>query len=41
MSGNNAMTERLNRKTQKLKTVSRGYRTFEKLRSAILFLITG
>ncbi len=35
---NNAMAERLNGKIQELKTVGRGYRTFEKFRSTILFL---
>lgn len=34
---NNAMAERLNGKIQELKTIGRGYRTFENFRSAILF----
>lgn len=38
---NNAMAERLNGKIQELKTVGRGYRTFEKFRSAILFFHGG
>lgn len=38
---NNAMAERLNGKIQELKTVGRGYRTFEKFRSAILFFYGG
>lgn len=38
---NNAMAERLNGKIQELKTVGRGYRTFENFRSAILFLHGG
>ncbi len=40
-SFNNAMAERLNGKIQELKTASRGYRTFEKFRSAILFFHGG
>lgn len=38
---NNAMAERLNGKIQELKTVGRGYRTFENFRSAILFFHGG
>ena len=38
---NNAMAERLNGKIQELKTTGRGYRTFEKFRSAILFFNGG
>jgi transposase len=38
---NNAMAERLNGKIQELKTVGRGYRTFEIFRSAILFFHGG
>ena len=38
---NNAMAERLNGKIQELKTSGRGYRTFEKFRSAILFFYGG
>lgn len=38
---NNAMAERLNGKIQELKTAGRGYRTFEKFRSAILFFNGG
>ncbi len=38
---NNAMAERLNGKIQELKTVGRGYRTFEKFRSVILFFNGG
>jgi len=38
---NNAMAERLNGKIQELKTVGRGYRTFDKFRSAILFFYGG
>jgi len=38
---NNAMAERLNGKIQELKTAARGYRTFEKFRSAILFFNGG
>ena len=37
----NAMAERLNGKIQILKSVSRGYRTFENFRSAILFFYGG
>lgn len=40
-SFNNAMAERLNGKIQELKTAGRGYRTFEKFRSAILFFHGG
>jgi len=38
---NNAMAERLNGKIQELKTVGKGYRTFENFRSAILFFHGG
>lgn len=38
---NTAMAERLNGKIQMLKTVSRGYRTFENFRSAIMFFNGG
>ncbi len=38
---NNAMAERLNGKIQELKTIGRGYRTFVKFRSAILFFYGG
>ena len=38
---NNAMAERLNGKIQELKTAGRGYRTFDKFRSAILFFHGG
>ena len=38
---NNAMAERLNGKIQELKTVARGYRTFQNFRSAILFFNGG
>jgi len=38
---NNAMAERLNGKIQELKTVGRGYRTFDKFRSVILFFYGG
>ncbi len=38
---NNAMAERLNGKIQEIKTTARGYRTFEKIRSAILFFHGG
>lgn len=38
---NNAMAERLNGKIQELKTVAKGYRTFENFRSAILFFYGG
>lgn len=41
MSFSNAMAERLNGKIQMLKTVARGYRTFENFRSAILFFHGG
>ncbi|MGL1889288.1 MAG: transposase [Reichenbachiella sp.] len=37
----NAMAERLNGKIQELKTVARGYRTFQNFRSAILFFNGG
>ena len=37
----NAMAERLNGKIQEIKTVGRGYRTFENFRSAILFFNGG
>lgn len=37
----NAMAERLNGKIQELKTAGRGYRTFEKFRSVILFFHGG
>jgi len=37
----NAMAERLNGKIQEIKTVGRGYRTFENFRSAILFFHGG
>ena len=37
----NAMAERLNRKIQEIKTSSKGYRTFEKFKSAILFFNGG
>tara|TARA_R110001583_G_scaffold41889_3_gene133094 strand:+ start:1126 stop:1428 length:303 start_codon:yes stop_codon:yes gene_type:complete len=33
----NAMAERLNGKIQEIKTVARGYRTFNDFRSAVLF----
>lgn len=38
---NNGMAERLNGKLQELKTVGRGYRTFDNFRSAILFFHGG
>jgi transposase len=38
---NNAMAERLNGKIQELKTVGKGYRTFNNFRSAILFFHGG
>jgi len=38
---NNAMAERLNGKVQEVKTIGRGYRTFENFRSAILFFFGG
>ncbi len=41
MDYNNAMAERLNGKIQELKTVGRGYRTFQNFRSAILFFYGG
>jgi transposase len=41
MNLSNAMTERLNGKIQELKTVGKGYRTFSKFRSAILFFNGG
>lgn len=37
----NAMAERLNGKIQELKTIGRGYRTFQNFRSAILFFNGG
>lgn len=37
----NAMAERLNGKIQEIKTIGRGYRTFENFRSAILFFNGG
>ncbi len=37
----NAMAERLNGKIQEIKTSSKGYRTFEKFKSAILFFNGG
>jgi len=40
-SFNNAMAERLNGKIQELKTIGRGYRTFDNFRSAILFFHGG
>lgn len=40
-SFSNAMAERLNGKIQEIKSVGRGYRTFEKFRSAILFFHGG
>jgi len=41
MTQSNAMAERLNGKIQELKTVGRGYRTFNNFRSAILFFNGG
>lgn len=38
---NNAMAERLNGKIQELKTIGKGFRTFSKFRSAILFFYGG
>ena len=38
---NNGMAERLNGKIQEIKTIGRGYRTFENFRSAILFFNGG
>lgn len=38
---NNAMAERLNGKIQELKTAARGFRTFQKFRSAVLFFYGG
>jgi transposase len=38
---NNAMAERLNGKIQEIKSVARGYRTFQNFRSAILFFHGG
>ncbi len=38
---NNGMAERLNGKIQELKTVARGYRTFDNFRSSILFFYGG
>ena len=40
-SFNNAMAERLNGKIQEIKTIGRGYRTFNNFRSAILFFHGG
>ena len=40
-SQSNAKAERINGKIQEIKTVGRGYRTFEKFRSAILFFCGG
>lgn len=37
----NAMAERLNGKIQEIKTVGRGYRTFDNFRSVILFFHGG
>ncbi|VAW28744.1 hypothetical protein MNBD_BACTEROID06-607, partial [hydrothermal vent metagenome] len=37
----NAMAERLNGKLQEIKLTARGYRTFEKFKSAILFFHGG
>lgn len=37
----NAMAERLNGKIQEVKSIARGYRTFDKFRSAILFFHGG
>lgn len=37
----NAMAERLNGKIQEVKSIARGYRTFDKFRSAILFFHEG
>ena len=37
----NAMAERLNGKIQEIKTIGRGYRTFENFRSVILFFNGG
>ncbi len=36
-----AMAERLNGKIQEIKTIGRGYRTFQNFRSAILFFNDG
>ena len=41
MNQSNAMAERLNGKIQELKTIGRGYRTFNNFRSAILFFNGG
>jgi transposase len=38
---NNAMAERLNGKIQELKTVGKGYQTFNNFRNAILFFHGG
>lgn len=38
---NNAMAERLNGKIQELKSIAKGYRTFENFRNAILFFYGG
>lgn len=38
---NNAMAERLNGKIQEIKTIARGYRTFENFRNVILFFHGG
>lgn len=40
-SASNAMAERLNGKIQIIKTIGRGYRTFQNFRSAILFFLGG
>ena len=40
-SYSNAMAERLNGKIQEIKTVARGYRTFQNFRSAVLFFNGG
>ena len=37
----NAMAERLNGKIQQIKTIARGYKTFENFRIAILFFHGG
>jgi len=37
----NAMAERLNGKIQEIKTIGKGYRTFENFRSVILFFNGG
>lgn len=41
MNLNNAMAERLNDKTQELKTVGKGYKTFTNFRSVIPFFYEG